>query len=175
MTTIKNLERFIHREMGSIKKRIHSVERDVQRIKVQKPTQMTRSQTHREWPRQQQHQHNHREHGTHRLRNPDEELVEHLPLQQSDTMSNFSDETQTVDLSQQLLSVVKTDNNTNLIHWLRESHGYQLLSEVDERLTVSLNYRITQLLNIKTYTNDIRICVAFIFAQIARQICITRG
>merc|ERR1711971_192467 len=124
----------------------------------------------REWS-QQQNQHSHRERDAHhRSKEPDEELIEHLPLQQSDTMSSFSDETQTVDLNQQLLRVIKTDNNTSLVQWLRESHGYQLMSEVDERLMVSLIYRITQLLKVKTYTNDIVIFLKkeFVLGSIGR-------
>ena len=172
--TIKNLESFIHREVGSIKSRIHSVERDMQRFKVM--------QQNNEWSKDNKraNRHQSRPKTAHNFvssshphsistalgydpSNPKTESRqstemkenENVTLGDSETMSIYSDETQIINLNEQLLNIIQLDNNTELIQWLVQNDNYPLFECIDERLMISLIYRITQLLKNKKYVNDI--------------------
>merc|ERR1739840_92764 len=71
-------------------------------------------------------------------------------MDESATMSVYSDETQIINLNEQLLNVIQLDNNTELIRFLLQNDNFCLFECIDERLMISLVYRVTQLL-----TNDI--------------------
>lgn len=152
LKTIQNLESYIRREVGGLKTRIHAVERDLQRMRV--------SQQNKEWMHENERQNDRQQiqcrkrvmENTMKLK--EEAVVERLP-DQTETMSMYSDQTQTINLNQQLLNIIKLDNNTELIQWLIETQNHQLMGQIDQRLMVSLIYRVTQLLKNKKYTNDI--------------------
>ena len=165
LKTIQNLESYIRREVGGLKTRIHAVERDMQRIKV--------SQQNKEWMHENRRE-NERNERNERIQprratstrkrvsdsliptfqSKKEKLVQDLPGQ-TETMSMTSDQTQVINLNQQLLNIIKLDNNTELIQWLIQTQNQQLFEQIDQRLMVSLIYRVTQLLKNKKYTNDI--------------------
>eukprot|EP01083_Nonionella_stella_P078814 215913_1 len=182
LKTIKNLESYIHREIGSIKSRVHSVERDLQRIKE--------LQQNDEWMRDNAKA-NDAAHGLrpktanivlpskvkrnvvapkhivsdaetvcmNRLMNSNAESKETEPVVTdtagATTMSVDSNETQIINLNEELLNIIQMDNNTHLIEWLVTHQKYQLFEIIDERLMVSLIYRITQLLKNAKYVHDI--------------------
>merc|ERR1712228_419953 len=82
-------------------------------------------------------------------------MGENVTLNDSETLSIYSDETQIINLNEQLLQIIQLDNNTELIQWLVQNDNYPLFECIDERLMISLIYRITQLLKNKKYINDI--------------------
>eukprot|EP00485_Elphidium_margaritaceum_P009243 CAMPEP_0202692190 /NCGR_PEP_ID=MMETSP1385-20130828/6630_1 /ASSEMBLY_ACC=CAM_ASM_000861 /TAXON_ID=933848 /ORGANISM="Elphidium margaritaceum" /LENGTH=690 /DNA_ID=CAMNT_0049347679 /DNA_START=34 /DNA_END=2106 /DNA_ORIENTATION=- len=176
LKNIKNLESYIHREIGGIKSRIHGVERDVQRMKV--------VQQNNEWIQQNQLPRARRRHVQKQYEPPrkidrdravtelearaemkenEENDDEHVQaaagtstaVYESETISVYSDETRIVDLNEQLLSVIQLDNNTELVQWLIQNNAHFLFQYIDDRLMISLIYRITQLLKNNKYVNDI--------------------
>jgi len=69
--------------------------------------------------------------------------------------STVMDETQIINLNEQLLNVIQLDNNTELIRFLLQNDNFCLFECIDERLMISLVYRVTQLLKNEQFTNDI--------------------
>ena len=84
-----------------------------------------------------------------------EEKEENEESEIMDTMSINSDETQIITLNEQLLCIIQFDNNTELIRWIIQNHKYKLFECIDQRLMISLIYRITQLIKNNTFINDI--------------------
>ena len=53
------------------------------------------------------------------------------------------------------MNIIQLDNNQELIEWLIETNNFKLFEFIDQRLMISLVYRITQLLKTNKYVNDI--------------------
>merc|ERR1712150_217517 len=74
---------------------------------------------------------------------------------EEDKLSIYSDNTQIINLNEQLLNIIKLDNNQQLIEWLIQNDDIKLFQFIDQRLMISLIYRITQLIKTNKYINDI--------------------
>jgi len=175
LKSMKNLELYMRREVGQIKSRIHSVERDLQRFKVLQQNQEWTNENKRANAMTDRDKMNNTKTKVVAVNDGDgDELLQHMnanmmdmemknedenhassTVQQTETMSIYSDETQMINLNEQLLNIIQLDNNTELIQWLTENHHLFLFECIDQRLMISLIYRITQLLKTNQYVHHI--------------------
>ena len=145
--SIKNLESYIRREIGSIKSRIHCVERDLKQFKI--------TQQNNEWINENKEHHKEHKEDSYDNDKEDDNYDDKITITNNETLSIYSDETQIINLNEQLLNIIQLDNNQELIEWLIETNNFKLFEFIDQRLMISLIYRITQLLKTNKYINDI--------------------
>lgn len=72
-----------------------------------------------------------------------------------DTCTMSCTDNNDLNINEQLLQIIQLDNNILLVQWLNKMSKYILFEYVDQRLMISLLYRVTQMLKNNEYVTDI--------------------